>query len=42
MLAANAGDGGVREVKADVCRPNVNRDSGLDDIAVAHRYMEAG
>jgi len=30
----------VREVEADVYRPNVDRIFGLDDIVAAHRYME--
>lgn len=30
----------VREVEADVYRPNVDRVFGLDDIVAAHRYME--
>jgi NADPH:quinone reductase-like Zn-dependent oxidoreductase len=30
----------VREVEAGVCRPNVDRVFGLDDIVAAHRYME--
>jgi NADPH:quinone reductase-like Zn-dependent oxidoreductase len=30
----------VREVKAGVYRPNVDRIFGLDDIVAAHRYME--
>jgi NADPH:quinone reductase-like Zn-dependent oxidoreductase len=30
----------VREVEADVYRPNIDRVFGLDDIVAAHRYME--
>jgi NADPH:quinone reductase-like Zn-dependent oxidoreductase len=30
----------VREVEADVYRPNIDRVVGLDDIVGAHRYME--
>ena len=30
----------VHEVEAGVCRPNVDRVFGLDDIVAAHRYME--
>jgi NADPH:quinone reductase-like Zn-dependent oxidoreductase len=31
----------VREVKAGLYRPNVDRVYGLDDIVAAHRYMES-
>jgi NADPH:quinone reductase-like Zn-dependent oxidoreductase len=31
----------VRNVEAGVYRPNIDRVYGLDDIAAAHRYMEA-
>jgi NADPH:quinone reductase-like Zn-dependent oxidoreductase len=30
----------VREVEADVYRPNIDRVFRLDDIVAAHRYME--
>jgi NADPH:quinone reductase-like Zn-dependent oxidoreductase len=30
----------VREVEAGVCRPNIDRVFGLDEIVAAHQYME--
>ena len=31
----------INQVEAGVCRPNIDRVFGLDDIVAAHQYMES-